>query len=115
MEQNVNGMATVTANNQESKKTYSEIADLRYKVKNPELRDKANRYGIIEAVRDLRMTLVGGGLIKDVIYWQHVLTGSEDGAIVWEVWQWLFGCYPTFITQHDRETGALLNAWVAEN
>ena len=41
-------------------KTYSEIADLRYKVQNPILREQANRYGIITAVRDLRITLLSG-------------------------------------------------------
>lgn len=101
--------------NENKEKSYSEIADLCYKVKSNALREMSNRYGIIEAVRDLRLILVGGGLLKDVIFWQQVLTDSDDGAIVAEVWHWLFGCYPTFITQRDSQSGALLNAWVTEN
>ena len=97
-----------------TKKTYSEIANLRYKVQNPILREQANRYGIITAVRDLRMTLLSG-LMKDVLLWQSILTGTEDGAIVCDVWHWLFDKYPTFVTQTDRNTGAILDAWVAEN
>ena len=98
----------------QTKKTYSEIADLRYKVQNPILREQANRYGIITAVRDLRMTLLSG-LMKDVLLWQTILTGTEDGAIVCDVWHWLFGKYPTFVNQTDRNTGAILDAWVAED
>ena len=94
-------------------KTYNQISDLRYKVQNPILKEQANRYGIITAVRDLRMTLFSG-LMKDVLFWKNILMGTEDGKIVREVWQWIFGTDPTFVTQYNRNTGAIINAWVAE-
>ena len=58
------------------------------------------------------MTLTSG-LLRDKIYWRQVLTDSEDGAIVMEVWEWLFGCRPTIVTQRNQN-GNIIDAWVNE-
>lgn len=92
--------------------SYNEIEKLGYKVKNAELRAKANRYGIVSAVRDLRMTLLSG--TKDtIVKWRDILTASEDGEIVMTVWHWLFGATPTIVTECDKR-GFVIRAWVDE-
>lgn len=91
---------------------YNTIANLRYEVSNKELQMSADRYGIIEAVRELRMCLLTG--TKDtIVKWKKILTGTKDGEIVMKVWNWLFGCYPTIVTEHDQR-GFVINAWVSE-
>ena len=92
--------------------SYNEIENLGYKVKNVELRAKAGKHGIVSAVRDLRMTLLTG--TKDtIVKWRNILTASEDGEIVMTVWFWLFGCYPTIVTECDKR-GFIIDAWVNE-
>lgn len=93
--------------------SYNEIENLGYKVKNVELRTKIDKYGIVSAVRDLRMTLLQG--TKDtVIKWKKALAETEDGEIVMTVWNWLFGCYPSIVTEHDKR-GFIIDAWVSED
>ena len=92
--------------------SYNEIENLGYKVKNVELRAKIDKYGIVSAVRNLRMILLGG--TKDtVIKWKNILVGTEDGKIVMTVWYWLFGCTPTIVTEHSKK-GFIIDAWVNE-
>lgn len=94
-------------------KTYSEILNLGYKVSNPQLSRLVSRYGILEAVRELRMTLLSG-MLTDIVYWQRVLSDSEDGAIVMEVWNWLFGTIPSIFTARNKY-GIVVDAWVQES
>lgn len=91
---------------------YNTIANLRYEVSNKELQMLADKYGLIEAVRDLRMCLLTGS--KDtIVKWKNILIGTEDGEIVMTVWHWLFGCCPTFVTECDKR-GFIIDAWVNE-
>lgn len=92
--------------------SYNEIVNLGYKVKNAELRKEASKYGIVSAVRNLRMILLGG--TKDtIVKWKNILVGTEDGKIVIIVWDWLFGATPIITTEHDKR-GFIIDAWVHE-
>lgn len=91
---------------------YNTIANLRYEVSNKELQMLADKYGLIEAVRDLRMCLLTG--TKDtIVKWKRILSGTKDGEIVMKVWSWLFGCCPTIVTEQDQY-GFVIDAWVNE-
>ena len=92
--------------------SYNEIVNLGYKVKNAELRKEASKYGIVSAVRNLRMILLGGTK-NTIVKWKNILVGTEDGEIVMTVWHWLFGCYPTIVTECDKR-GFIVDAWVNE-
>ena len=92
--------------------SYNEIVNLGYKVKNAELSKDASKFGIVSVVRNLRMILLGG--TKDtIVKWKNILVGTEDGKIVMIVWNWLFGCCPTFVTECDKR-GFIIDAWVNE-
>ena len=91
---------------------YNTIANLRYEVSNKELQMLADKYGIIEAARDLRMCLLTG-TNDTIVKWKRILSGTKDGEIVMKVWNWLFGCYPTIVTECDKR-GFIIDAWVNE-
>ncbi len=92
-------------------KSWLQIKEMGYDIKNHELREHVKMFGLIDTICHLRL-IFSSGTMREKKNWHNIV--KEDGDIIMKAWDLWYGVVPTLQYYYDQKSGNLIDIRLKE-